>query len=247
MSKPNEEDMDIGGVDMSGSEDGEQATTKSLMGVAQLNGAGDDLEIDSVASRSRFFNSGTLLLVLVFLVSAAGLYLMRVTQGSVSMVSIASDIEAKIEQALAEHANPGALAPNSPLRGDNIDALFEDTDSIIDVFLLDLTRKQVPIEFIKKNPFMLLTLQPTPTAAQGGNGGGPAAVRTDQNRVNDLNTEVAALELQSVVSGHLPMAMINGEFYRIGQRVGSFTVKSIEGRRVILENGGKSFELMMQQ
>ncbi len=65
-------------------------------------------------------------------------------------------------------------------------------------------------------------------------------------RVQRVGAEAAeALSLQSTLQGAEPLALINGELMKVGDRVQGFTVTKIDSRRVTLRKDGVEVHLEM--
>lgn len=222
----------------------EEERQMSLMGgVVGPEGLPEASDLDFETKPKRSISQGTLLLLGVLVVAGGGLYLMRFSQGNVNNAN-AKAVEAKIEQALAKLAQPAGLAPDDPLAKNNLNALFKDTNSIIAMFASDPSQRQVPIDYVKKNPFALeQAKKPEPTAEN------PTPTPTRDNGARKkLAAEAQDLKLQTVMKGRAgSIAVINGQFIQVGQKFQSFTVKSIEGMAVELEAGGEVFTLKMEE
>ena len=204
----------------------------------------DDPEVGAGAGGRKLLGHGTLLLVLVVLCAAGGIYLMRLTQTDiVATLGISEDVEEKIEIALARYV-PSDEADEA--EANRIDSLLKDTDSVIEMFATDRTTHQVPIENVKKNPFTLpVVAAPVAPARSTDPVAGTAKPKVDVRR-QELEREADGLKLETVINGHKPMAIISGEIARVGQNIGSFKVRKISGRSVQLEGGGHTFTIMMQ-
>lgn len=205
--------------------------------------AGDG-EFRSLKQSGGLLSHGTMIMLLIVAVGAGGLYAMRATQGDLTDAADAG-VEARIEQALAKLIRPDAMATDDPLRPDNLSALFRDTDSIVAMFSADPARHQVPIDRLQKDPFELRVEAPRVEAVHVGTPV-PATDRGHDALLRKLQLELADLQLQSIMQGARPIAVINGELLQPGQSIGSFTIKQITGSGVLLEAGGRSFTLAMQ-
>ena len=220
----------------------ESERTMSLMGgvVEGLPEAGG-ADFDEPPKR-KSLSHGTLLVLGAMLVGGGSLYAMRATQGGEDAGS--KEVEARIEQALAKLSNPASMGKDDPLSPQNINGLFKDTDAIVESMSFDLTARQVPIEFVKQNPFVL-PIEKSAVAAKGDVK--PVVDRRDEVRRKKLATEFKDLKLQTVMDGRVPIAIINGQLLQSGQTIGSFTVKSIYGTNVQLEAGSELFLLSMEE
>lgn len=196
---------------------------------------------DESSSRSGnpFLSHGTLLIAIVAVIAAGSLYLMRASQGQMTVNEEAKTLEAKIEQALVKLTNPNAMQHDDPLLAGNMQVLFKDTDAVIGMFTEDTSKHQVPLQSLKKNPFVM-TLTRTVFDNQGNVEVDPSASATRQ-----LGSEFKDLHLETVMQGARPVAIINGKLVQPGDRLGNFQVKAIENLAVILEAGGETFTLNM--
>ncbi|MDX2131965.1 MAG: hypothetical protein SFY69_07935 [Planctomycetota bacterium] len=124
--------------------------------------------------------------------------------------------------------------------------------------MADLARVQTPLDValgeFGRSPFMLDTGTATITEHGTEVPAGPtpeevaareAAERAAARR-QELVDALASLRLQSVMGGRSPLARIDDETVRVGDRVAKlFTVSGIEGRSVTLEADGQVFTLTM--
>ncbi len=226
----------------------EEPKTLPLMGgIVRPEGmaTADDAESANVGKGQGFLSQGTVLIIIVAILSAGGIYLLRISQGDVSVSSESKLFEAKIEQALVKLANPTALPSDDPLLERNIKSLFADTDSVVAMFSDDHASRQVPLEYVKKNPFA------SPSERKVVDAAGVTTVvdRSDQEKQRELKRlaqEFKQLKLDAVMQGRVPVAIINGAIVQPGQTVGSFTVKSISGLGAQLEAAGQIYNLAIE-
>lgn len=210
-------------------------------GAAWPLSVGLDAAIDAAAGpeampNKRRVNEGILLLVGFLLIACAVLFVMRKT-GAMSPSTGASADEIKIEQALAQ------LATVDTDTG-GVGSLIQDTATVVAVFAHDPSKKQVLLEQLSKNPFVMPgsetnvseTIEPVTN---------PADLR-QQIRNQKIRAELKKFELQTVVEGKVPMAVISGKVVKAGQKLGSFEVKSIEKMSVILQVDGNTYRLQMK-
>lgn len=250
MSIRMQESSNTGGENLPKTMD-EPQSIPLMGGVARPEGIPEatDLDLDSGAAPTRSVSAGTLIILGVLVVAAGSLYAMRLSQQDIAAgTAAAKDVEAKVEQALAKLTQPQAMAADDPLAKRNLDALFRDTDSIITMFASDMTKRQVPIDYVQKNPFVLpVTREPDPTPVPGA----PVQVveRRDDGRLKKIQAEVKELKLQTVMEGRVPVAIINGSFVQVGQKVGSLVLKSLDSktRSVELEWENQTFKLTMEE
>ena len=227
--------------------DGSAKTMPLMSGGASLPEV-DEFESEPIKNSRSILNQSTLLILLMLGVAAILIYTMRLSQGEIRSAESTIEAEAKIDQALARLTKSRALPQDDPLRHGNLDELFRDTDLIISMFSSDLTSHQVPIEYLQRNPFILTLALTDPTADMQ-----PVALQNDgkrkklQQRMEELNKELAGLKLQTVILGNVNVAVINDDLFQETHTVGSFTVTKISKMSVQLEADDKTFTLTMGQ
>jgi hypothetical protein len=67
-----------------------------------------------------------------------------------------------------------------------------------------------------------------------------------QNLIQNLKDQASQMELQSIVMGPKPKALVDGELVGEGDVVASFRVLKIESRRIIVEQEGIRLEIQMK-
>lgn len=182
----------------------------------------------------------TLLVVVVAIVAAGSLYLMRASQGSLASSKDVQDIEAKIATTLDRLNKPSLLPNGDPLLAENLSALLAPTEDITAIFAHDVREQQVPIEQVKKDPFSLAF------GTDPGDAGAQDSAKDNDRRLAKLNDELKKFDLQSIMAGTRNIAVIGGEFYKKGDRLGSFTVTDMDKLTVYLDAGGTPFELTLR-
>jgi hypothetical protein len=221
----------------------EEPMSMTLSGIGRSGGEAIHSEngYDTAAAGGGGLLSHTTLLVAVVAIVAAGsLYLMRASQGSLASSKDVQDIEAKIATTLNRLNKPGLLPDGDPLLAENLTALLSPTEDITAIFEHDVREQQVPIEQVKKDPFSL-TLND-----DSKNAGAVDTSRDNDRRLAKLNEELNKLDLQSIMVGSRNIAVIGGEFYKKGDRLGSFTIRDMDKLTVYLDAAGAPFELTLQ-
>lgn len=184
--------------------------------------------LTSSASKKRSPWAGMFVIVLVIVVAAAGLYFMRRigVGGNFTMTDL--DIE----------------IPTAVANAENYEVVMRDISE-------QATEKQVPLEKVKKNPFVIAR-KSTPTDDETANDRDGERERLERDRAERarlaaLDKALKSLKLQSIMGGSRPMAMINGELRQVGDRVGEFfRVTSIDDRSVNIETDeGESYTLRL--
>ncbi len=230
-------------IDMvSPSGDGEAPSSNGGMTrIESLAASADDVGDDASDGRRRIGQS-TVMIIWVAVVAAGGLYLMRLSQGAVDPVAISPEIEAMVDVAIARDQSGEAGAGGSG----KLTGLFDDTDAIIAMFTSDSAGRQVPLEYVKMNPFLLPVYAPEPTLTAEK---APTAAVTNKRQKDELTQwqmNVSLLKVELVIEGARPMAMINGQMLKPGDRIEGFKVDKIANRAVQLKRGEHRFEIAME-
>lgn len=225
------------------STDEEEQMSMTLSGIGRSGGEAIHSEngYDTAAeSGGGLLSHTTLLVAVVAIVAAGSLYLMRASQGSLASSQDVQDIEAKIATTLNRLNKPALLPDGDPLLAENLSALLEPTEDITAIFEHDVREQQVPIEQVKKDPFSLTLVD------DSTNTGMQDTSRDNDRRLVKLNDELRKLDLQSIMVGSRNIAVIGGEFYKKGDRIGSFTITGMDKLTVYLDVAGAPFELTLQ-
>ena len=224
----------------------EEPRTKPL---SQLTGGGDgfpgveQFEMEPSRRGLPVPSQGALLIILLLAVTAGVIYAMRATQSEIKSDSESQEAEAKIDQALIKLTG-GTNSGGDPTLNQDIDSLFADSDRIVTMFSTDMTRQQVPIEFLQRKPFVQAmskksqdTSQPTAAAI--------AEADQKQQQREQLERQLAALTLQTVIMGRVNVAVIDNDLVQQNHKISGFIVKKINKMSVELEAGGEIFILNM--
>ncbi len=220
----------------------EAPTMPLLGGIVRPEGLPEaaDLEITAIKPANRMFSQGTMLVVAAFVVAAGLLLVMKMGSGTGIDAGADREIVQKIEQTLIQLSSPEAMSPDAPLHARHIQSIRDDAGELGRMFNVDYTQKQVPIEYVKKNPFRLAMVH---VATEGG-----PMVQIDTGaaqRLAKLQAEFAKLRLQTIMKGRPNVAVINDEICREGQKIGPFTIAKIESLSVKLTAEGQEFTLQM--
>lgn len=221
--------------------DEEPKTLSLLSGVGAGASPATEAELlESSGGGGKKVGQGAVVLGVVAVVAAGSLYLMRAAQGSINTAGPAA-AEAKIEEVLAKVSKRENLAPESALRTENVEKLFQDTDAVVAMFATNVTEKQVPLQYIKKNPFQIADAPATKHEGPAQDVGAFAKTQ----RLKALQAELGKYKLYSVMSGPRSVAVINGDFYQERQKLGGFVITKIEPLCVTLAAEGQTFQLII--
>lgn len=105
---------------------------------------------------------------------------------------------------------------------------------------------RIPLEMVQTNPFSWRSLIQKETPAAKEADAEDLTRRQAAERKQKILDAAQKLVVNSLMGGRVPMARIDGELVRIGDRLGEyFTVRSITGRMVELECEGEVYSLAM--
>jgi hypothetical protein len=230
-----------------GSADQSDRTLSLLGGVARPEGmeAADalDAELNGPGGKFSAINRGTMLLLVVIVLAVGTLYLMRMGHDKLNSGGLAADVEARINAAIDKLNSSDVTDPANPNK--MITEVLDETGPLIRAFEQD-THQQVPIEFVKQNPFHIersKKIDPVVTTDTSA----LEAERARERRLKELHKQFEAMRLTSVVLGARPLAIIDNELYQPGSAIGDFKVKSIDELSVVLVADGDQWGLKLNR
>ncbi len=226
---------------------GEEPSQIPLMtGVGRPEGLDGDIDYRSMGEGSKLLNKGTLLILGVVLIAGGALYAMRLSQGDSGPTEEVKKADARIEQLMTQIKSSEAAGGDHKLARGSIEALMHDAEFIIAQLDVDPSKRQVPVEYTKKNPFYLFIDQAaTPVAAKPSE---DAEAKRLAEQQKQLAAELARFKLGSILpNGRKPVAIIDNKIVQVGEAVGSFKVKEIQKLAVVLESeNGTEFTLSIE-
>lgn len=214
-----------------------------------LSGMGGDDALDGVIvdepdshGRSPWIQT-IVLLTIVATLGAGALYFMRSTQDDIEVRGTAG-LSSRIDAALGRLTNADLMSEDDPLSPRAVDRLFSDTDRVLAIFASDPAEKQVPVQYIKKNPFSIRVQR---LVAETGEPE-PQIDLEARRRMAQLEQSFKRLQLQSVVDMRVPVAVINGDMYRRGDQIEGFSITAISSKHqaVKLNAQGRDWVLRMK-
>jgi hypothetical protein len=232
------------------SEDGGGGSLMSLMGGTGGSGPlGMDDEDESGASGDRsVLNNSMIIGAIAVVILVFGLVVLRQFQaGNLADSGVSPQLSAKIEEYLGaaqDAQSSGTEAGQTPSPA-QIRNLFKDTEAIVAMFSRDLSNRQVPVEYIKKNPFRMPIFQEAKKKEEDDKA--DQAEQDRKQRLASLRRQASQLQLQSVMGGAQPVAVIGGDLHQVGDEVGPFTVKAIDRLKVTLKAAGETFTIDMEK
>ena len=219
-------------LDTTGGQKPESGNTLPLLGDFGNEADVDEFDVgyDSSAEGKQLAQQSALLIGLVVVLAVGMLVGMKLFGHSDTGEAPTTEM-ASIEDFIRKSQNPDLVASSDPQHPDRLAEMFSDADRIVEKISMSFPEKKVPVSEIAKNPFsrpQVEVIAPEPD--------NNAAEELRQKQLASLAGEAARLNLQSIMgSGHRSVAVINGDFYRRGQAIGSFRVTGIDNGQVDLE------------
>lgn len=172
----------------------------------------DETALDPLANitERKKFNAGSLVLVLVVTVACGGLWFMRSLSKVGAATQAPTDIEASIEQFINKLKGNETLAPDKPAS-----ALVQADAGVLAVLSGSYTERQVPLENVQRNPFIIYGESPVALTSMD-DGGDTDVTRRRAQRQEQYEKAVSRLELKSVLMSSQPLANISGKIVRKG-------------------------------
>ena len=209
----------------------DQPQTMSLMGGIAGGAAMPGTEAfgdDHAGEKKRLSQQSFMIGAIVTVVAFGVLVGMRVTTSGADAATVSAETQQFIDDYQNRIANLDRMDPEDPLNPANIKSLFKSTAAIVAAIEDDPTVKQVPLERVQMNPFMPVQVEKQEVVVEVVDNS--EAVRAA--RLRELYSELARVQVQSLVGGSRPRAFIGGELYKIGDTLGSFTIISIDNVKV---------------
>ena len=208
--------------------------------LADFDAAATDLAQPAPARVSR----GTMIVMGLLLSGGASVYLM-------SMRSIPQFTSAKNKAAEEEVEKAIATLDKRGDQAKTLSKMFDSSDEVVEVFFNYPAQNQIPLDDLKKNPFLHM--------GKGTNTGDGASnmdrvnareAKEAEKRRNEqkkqLEAALSQLKLRTILFGKDSRAvMINNTILSEGQTIEGFNVTSIKKQSVTLSAGDMQFKLQM--
>lgn len=204
----------------------------------------DDAAIDPLATtgRRRKVNAGAILIAIVVVVAAGGLFSMRKLAQLTAATGFDREVESTVENFLRQTlgGEPGTGRA----------AILRTDDEILSALKDDRTDRQVRPEDVHRNPFIIAAIdldRPAPAERPTAAGPrGPSLEQLQEKRRGELKAAGEALRVRSILGGATPLAVIENEIRNVGDVIraprsdAEFIVKSIATGSVDLEATDKA-------
>lgn len=210
-------------------EDGGEPQSMSLMGGIAGNNAlpGPDGFGGGGNDSKRVTQQSFLIGLIVTVVAFGALAGMRMTSTGADAASVSPETEQFMANFASTMANLDKMDPNDPLHPDNLTRMFSSTKDIVAAIEEDATKNQVPVDEVQMNPFTPVKARPKAAEVLVDNS---AAER--EAKLRQYYGELSRVDVQSLVGGARARAFIGGDLYKAGDTLGSFTITSIDNRKV---------------
>lgn len=189
------------------------------------------------AARKAGLLSQNLLLIVLFLLALAGLYLLSRWRGGPEKASAeVRNAELQVDNALARLSIDGKKSKSVSVK------------SIVDAFYCQAHKRQIPLEEMKGNPFTFVPVRakvkvaPKTAAPQAHQ-----QVRAERELAEAMEA-VKSLKLSTVmISPTQKVAIISNNLLSVGQKISGWTVAGIEPGRVVMRFRKHEYELKMPE
>ena len=211
---------------------GQPTEEGALSGGEDLNGMLNSQDTTFVTDEKKPLSKGTLVMAGILLACGAGTYVMYTRSApSAAPTAEAAAAQSTINQFLNKDAGNVAKMKD----------MLQDTEKVVQQFLTNPGKKQVPVEELQTNPFRVAALESKEAVDEG-------ASRKQQEEQRAAVLKAAqSLSLQFILSGKKKSCMINNAVYREGQEVGGFQVETISADAVVVRKDEARFELRMKK
>lgn len=216
------------------------------IGVGESSG-GPDLERLYTDQPKRKVTSGVLLIIIVVAIAATGLFSMRTVTKATAFTGGNQEIERNIESFIKMIRGESAEGGGLTVAGD--DAVGN--EAVLRVLTESYVERQVPVEGVQRNPFIIFDEDPVATPDPGTS---PSDLRAQRRRQRQAIFEQAAgrLRLRSVLLGSQPLANVNNKIVRVGESITvlpeevDFEVAAISADTVTLLAEDPSLDLVLE-
>ena len=200
-------------------------------------GSGGEQEFSAPESSKPKLNGPTFVLFGAFAAALVVIYLLGMQNkpraASAEQMAHDQQVQSAIQELMTKNGKSG-----------DFHGLFQDTDKLVKMFYSYLGSEREPTPELPHDPFA--NDEPREVVAAAGNDVVVPATNTiEAEKLRKVAETFAALKLQSVMLGHVPVAMINNRMVTIGARIDDLTVSAIEADRVLFNYGKNKFELKL--
>ncbi|MEL7087568.1 MAG: hypothetical protein AAGL98_03865 [Planctomycetota bacterium] len=182
---------------------------------------------DGGSDSRRVTQQSFLIGIIVTVVAFGALAGMRMTSTDADAAGVSPETEKFMANFASSLANLDKMDPNDPLHPDNLSRMFSSSKDIVAALEDDPTENQVPVDQVQMNPFT-----PVKTKAKAAEVVVDNSAAERKDKLRGFYSELARVDVQSLVGGSRARAFIGGDLYKVGDTLGSFTITSIDNRKV---------------
>ena len=182
-----------------------------------------------------------LFLVALFITGAAVVYGLSWGKGPQKVSAEEKLVEAQVDSAILRLSQQASNSSNAPRPG-------QITKEILHNFQERMLKSQIPLQKLRKNPFVFVQPIRKPTISIVHKEPDKKNSSLNQRETQeDVINALKKLHLQSVLIGRNgATAIISNNLLTVGQRIEGFTIESITPRQVVLSRRGKRYILTVE-
>ena len=170
--------------------------------------------------------SGTLLVMILFVIAGGGLFIMNYTQMGITDAGKNTKHEKTVENYLAQVKLAGAKNTNDRIAGMGIEN--KQIAMLHNMVNDDITKHQVPVDELRDKPFQI---KRNVVANKG-----PKRSKVEKELVSKLTRFAKNLKVTGVLTGGaVPTAIINGKLFDQGAKVGPFILTKITRKTKLVD------------
>lgn len=187
-------------------------------------------------------SKGTMVMFVIIVIAAGGLYYMYRKTGPSAAKAAANKESVEANKTITSFLSGGESNIQSML------TLLKSTEKRVQQFLTYPNTKQVPLSDLRTNPFRQFAEKPKVAGPDNEALSEAAEKKRREEERQAVLRNVQTLKLQSIMfSQERSVCMINNNLYREGQSIDNFTVEKISPTSIVVKNGPFRFELRTQR
>ncbi len=199
-------------------------------------GSGEEQEFSAPERSKPKLNGPTFILFGAFAAALVVIYLLGMQNkprvASAEQMAHEQEVQSAIQELMAKNGKSG-----------DFHGLFQDTDKLVKMFYSYLGSERQPTPELPHDPFANDEVREVTVATNDVVV--PPTNTLEAEKLRKVAATFAALKLQSVMLGHVSVAMINNRMVTVGAKIDDLTVSAIEADRVLFNYGNNKFELKL--
>jgi hypothetical protein len=200
----------------------------------------EEYDSSAVATEEAAPQRGALMLLMgIIIIGGGGLLIMRQRTGPTSVAASPAAKEAQNEV--------NAFLVDGGKNLNQMRDLLANTEKVVEQFLAYPSVRQVTVEQLKTNPFLVQKPETPKTVDPTGEQARLAAIAKEKEK-EEITKAAGQLQLQSILwSDPDAICMVSGRAYGKGQVVQGFTIENIDRNSVTVRKGEYRFRLSMSK